>query len=230
MSGPLAAFLTERMAQVMTLPAGGSVMDEVAHAVEAFCGAQRLMLPLPDAYLDALIHRALVAVGEADAAAYWAAERLPGSSIPEQFAPAVWPGAVPLAVWRLFASGAIRYSRRMLADGRDVWRLDFARIHVDAAGWLELTFYPGLRALLQELAVGWDAAAGCGVLGLCGLYATGFAPSVRRGELDAAQVRRYCQQVLGILAAQRGWRTVPEVVYLDLPPRPPRRRQMHKSR
>lgn len=225
MAAGLAALLERQIATATGLAEGGGTAAEVAGAVADFCGAQRIEGPVPDAYLATLVHRALCGVGEEGAAAAWAEARLPGSGLPEQFRPSAWPGPVPLGVWRLFASGLVRFGRGKWADGRELCRLDFGRLGGEgAAGWMALTLFPGLRGLLRELAPGWDAAGGRGVLGLRGLFARGFAPAPRKGEIAAGEVRRHCAAELGALARERGWGAVPEVVYLDLPPRRRRRK------
>ena len=202
--------------------------EAVAAAVVQFLADQRLAPPLPDDYLHLLIYRALRALQQDAAARAWAAARLPGDEAPV-FAPEVWPGPVPLIVWQLFASGLVRPARSVTAAGRILWTLDFRRLRKEQAGWLEITLLPGLRALLEQLAAAWDETSGAGILGLRGLYAAGFAPTPRRRKtksrsafapLDAAAIRGYCLRVLAHLQAARGWRCMPEVLYLDLAAQP----------
>ena len=74
-----------------------------------------------------------------------------------------------------------------------------------------------------------DDTQGRGIIGLAGLYASGFAPTPRRhrrgrpaprgiAPLDAPAVRDYILRVLHTLSATRHWTTLPEVIYLDLSP------------
>lgn len=204
-----------------------AIAEAVSAAVVAYLADQRLAPPLPDDYLHLLIYRALRSLNQRDAADRWAAAHLPGIDVPV-FDPDVWPGPVPLLVWQLFASRLVRPARTVTAEGRILWTLDFRRLRKEQAGWLEITLLPGLRALLEQLAPAWDDSAGAGLLGLRGLYAAGFAPTPRRRKpkahsayapLDAPALRAFCLRVLAHLQAARGWRQIPDVLYLDFPSR-----------
>ena len=204
-----------------------AIAEAVAAAVVAYLADQRLAPPLPDDYLHLLIYRALRSLNQRDAAGRWAAVHLPGVAAPV-FDPYVWPGPVPLLVWQLFASRLVRPARTVTAAGKILWTLDFRRLRKEQAGWLEITLLPGLRALLEQLAPAWDDSSGAGLLGLRGLYAAGFAPTPRRRKpkahsafapLDAPALRAFCLRVLAHLHAARGWRQIPDVLYLDFPSR-----------
>ena len=204
-----------------------AVAEAVAAAVVAYLADQRLAPPLPDDYLHLLIYRALRTLHQDSAARAWATAHLPGVDVPV-FDPAVWPGPVPLLVWQLFASRLVRPARTVTAAGKILWTLDFRRLRKEQAGWLEITLLPGLRALLEQLAPAWDESAGAGLLGLRGLYAAGFAPTPRRRKpkahsafapLDAPAIRAFCLRVLAHLQVARGWRQIPDVLYLDFPSR-----------
>ena len=206
-----------------------AIAEAVSAAVVAYLADQRLAPPLPDDYLHLLIYRALRSLNQRDAAGRWAAAHLPGIDVPV-FDPDGWPGPVPLLVWQLFASRLVRPARTITAEGRILWTLDFRRLRKEQAGWLEITLLPGLRALLEQLAPAWDDSAGAGLLGLRGLYAAGFAPTPGRrrkkskshsayAPLDAPALRAFCLRVLAHLQAARGWRQIPDVLYLDFPSR-----------
>ena len=204
-----------------------AVAEAVAAAAVAYLADQRLAPPLPGDYLHLLIYRALRSLNQPDAARRWAAAHLPGVDVPV-FDPDVWPGPVPLLVWQLFASRLVRPARTVTAEGRILWTLDFRRLRKEQAGWLEITLLPGLRALLEQLAPAWDESSGAGLLGLRGLYAAGFAPTPRRRKpkahsayapLDAPALRAFCLRVLAHLQHARGWRQIPDVLYLDFPSR-----------
>ncbi|MGD9613073.1 MAG: hypothetical protein AB7V22_09260 [Kiritimatiellia bacterium] len=204
-----------------------AVAEAVSAAAVAYLADQRLSPPLPDDYLHLLIYRALRSLNQPDAARAWAKTHLPGIDVPV-FDPDVWPGPVPLLVWQLFASRLVRPARTVTAEGRILWTLDFRRLRKEQAGWLEITLLPGLRALLEQLAPAWDDSSGAGLLGLRGLYAAGFAPTPRRRKpkarsayapLDAPALRAFCLRVLAHLQAARGWRQIPDVLYLDFPSR-----------
>ena len=178
--------------------------------------------PLPDEYVDLLLYRGLRAAGRDEEARAWAAARLPKGHGAPVFDPRVWPGAVPLSAWRLFAGGLVRSLRMDAGGGRVAWILDFRRLAPDDGGWMELTLLPGVSRLLEVLAPAWEDSGGRGTLGLRGLVASGFAPTGgrtrrRRRErpLDAAAVRRHCLATLGRIAASRGWPHTPEVVFMD---------------
>jgi len=200
--------------------------NEVAASVARYLDEQGLAFSaLPADYLLLLAFRGLCAAGDRDGAGRWARARLPGLAAgPNPFDPAVWPGPVPPVVWSLFARGLVRPVRSIAADGRLIWTLDFRRLKSEDGGWLELTLLPGLHALVEQLVPAWDARDGQGVLGLRGLFASGFAPSGRRsrggrrGEarLDAGAIRAYCVRLLSREAMARGWMHRPDVVYLDL--------------
>ena len=203
--------------------------EAVTTAVVQFLADQHLAPPLPDDYLHMMIYRALRALHQDEAARTWAATHLPGNDDLPVFDPTIWPGPVPLLVWQLFASRLVRPARTRTAEGRILWTLDFRRIRQEQAGWLEITLLPGLRALLEQLAPAWDDTSGAGLLGLRGLYAAGFAPTPRRprkaksptdyAPLDAAAIRAFCLRVLTHLQTARHWRSTPDVLYLDFPPR-----------
>jgi len=182
----------------------------LAGAVERFLREEGIdRRPLPDAYLDLLVFRGLRAAGQDDDARRWAAARLPARNGPEPFDPDVWPGPVPLVVWELFASGMVRPFRTLAADGRLAWILDFRRMGPGEAGWMDLTLFPGLRRMLEILAPAWDPGGGRGTLGLRGLGESGLA------RKDAEAVGRHCGAVLARLAAARGWKRTPEIVWMD---------------
>ena len=210
-----------------------AIAEAVAAAVVAYLADQRLAPPLPDDYLHLTIYRALRSLNQNDAANRWAAAHLPGIDLPV-FDPDVWPGPVPLLVWQLFASRLVRPARTVTAAGKILWTLDFRRLRKEQAGWLEITLLPGLRALLEQLAPAWDDSSGAGLLGLRGLYAAGFAPTPGRrrkkskshsayAPLDAPALRAFCLRVLAHLQAARGWRQIPDVLYLDFPSKTPPR-------
>ncbi|MBR3583203.1 MAG: hypothetical protein IKO01_07165 [Kiritimatiellae bacterium] len=211
----------------------------VADAVILCLRDQGLTLPLPDGYLRLMIYRALRAVGPETTARAWAAAHLtestaqlarsPDRTLRPVFDPLIWPGPVPLIVWQLFESHLVRPLRTITLRGRLVWRLDFRRLVPTDAGWMELTLFPGLHAILERLADAFDDTQGRGIIGLAGLYASGFAPTPRRrrrgrpaprgiAPLDAPAVRDYILRVLHTLSATRHWTTLPEVIYLDLTP------------
>lgn len=205
--------------------AAAETAREVAASVARYLDAQGLAFSaLPGDYLLLLAYRGLCAAGARDAAGRWSRARLPGLAAgPNPFDPAVWPGPVPPVVWSLFSRGLVRPVRSVAADGRLIWTLDFLRLKSSDGGWLELTLLPGLRALVEQLVPAWDADGGRGVLGLRGLFASGFAPSARRSRsprrgaarLDAAAIRAYCVRLLSREAAARSWPRRPDVVYLD---------------
>lgn len=210
-------------------PLDPAAAEAVAAAIVAYLADQRLAPPLPDDYLHLMIYRALRTLHQDAAARAWAAAHLPGVDLPV-FDPDVWPGPVPLLVWQLFASRLVRPARTVTAAGQILWTLDFRRLRKEQAGWLEITLLPGLRALLEQLAPAWDESAGAGLLGLRGLYAAGFAPTPGRrrkkskshsayAPLDAPALRAFCLRVLAHLQAARGWRQIPNVLYLDFPSR-----------
>ena len=208
-------------------PLDPAAAEAVSAAVVAYLADQRLAPPLPDDYVHLMIYRALRTLHQDSAARAWAAAHLPGIDLPV-FDPDVWPGPVPLLVWQLFASRLVRPARTVTAEGRILWTLDFRRLRKEQAGWLEITLLPGLRALLEQLAPAWDDSSGAGLLGLRGLYAAGFAPTPRRRKpkahsdfapLDAPALRAFCLRVLAHLQAARGWRQIPDVLYLDFPSR-----------
>ena len=210
----------------------------VAEAVILHLRDQGLTLPLPDGYLHLMIYRALRAVGPEPVARAWAAAHLtestaqlaraPDRTLRPVFDPLIWPGPVPLIVWQFFDTRLIRPLRTVTLRGRLVWRLDFRRLVPSDAGWMELTFFPGLHAILERLADAFDPTHGRGIIGLAGLYAAGFAPTPRRRRrgrpphavepIDAPSVRDYILRVLHTLAENRHWTTLPEVIYLDLSP------------
>ena len=193
-----------------TLGEGGEPWRAVAGAAERFLREEGLEWgAVPEAYLDQLLFRGLLAAGQEEAARRWEAARLPAGHGLRAFDPSVWPGPVPLAAWELFESGAVRPERALAVDGRMAWILDFRRMAPGDEGWMELTLFPGLRRLLEWLAPAWDARGGRGALGLRGLHGTGFS----REESEA--VRRHCGAVLERVAAARGWGRVPEVVFVD---------------
>ena len=206
-----------------------AIAEAVAAAVVAYLADQRLAPPLPDDYLHLLIYRALRSLNQNEAARAWAAEHLHTHGDLPVFAPALWPGPVPLLVWQRFASRLVRPARTVTAEGRILWTLDFRRLRQEEAGWMEITLLPGLRALLEQLAPAWDETSGVGLLGLRGLYAVGFAPTPRRRRrprrptayvpLDAAAIRSFCLRVLDQLQAARNWQQTPDVLYLDFPQR-----------
>ena len=211
----------------------------VAEAVILCLRDQNLTLPLPDGYLHLMIYRALRAVGPEPVARAWAdahladsprnLARAPDRTLRPVFDPLIWPGPVPLIVWQFFDTRLVRPLRTITLRGRLVWRLDFRRLVPSEAGWMELTLFPGLHAILERLADAFDDTHGRGIIGLSGLYASGFAPTPhrrRRGRpaarttapLDAPAVRDYILRVLHTLASARHWLTLPEVIYLDLSP------------
>ena len=202
--------------------------EAVSAAVVQYLADQRLSPPLPDDYLHLLIYRALRTLHQDDAARAWAATHLPGVDLPV-FDPDVWPGPVPVIVWQFFASRLVRPARTVTAEGNILWTLDFRRLRKEQAGWLEITLLPGLRALLEQLAPAWDDCSGAGLLGLRGLYASGFAPTPRRRKkrkahssfapLDAPAIRAFCLRVLAHFQHARGWQHAPAVLYLDFPAR-----------
>lgn len=202
--------------------------EGVATAVIQYLADQHLAPPWPDDYLHMLVYRALITLGEQEAAWNWICAHLPAfRNRPKVFDPIIWPGPVPLIVWQLFASGLVSPSRTVTAAGKFLWALDFRRLRQEQAGWLEITLFPGLRALLEQLAPAWDETSGAGLLGLRGLYAAGFAPTPRRrskkrsrsayAPLDAPAIRGFCLRVLAHLQTARGWKHTPDVLYLDFP-------------
>ncbi|NLB66219.1 MAG: hypothetical protein GX803_07105 [Lentisphaerae bacterium] len=207
-------------------PLDPAAAEAVAAAVTTYLEDQDLALPLPDDYLHLLIYRALRTLNQNEAARAWAAARLPEAGPRPVFDPDIWPGPVPLPVWQLFASGLIRPARTLTHEGRILWTLDFCRIRPEQAGWLEITLFPGLRALLEQLAPAWDPSSGDGLLGLRGLDVAGFAAATRRRAtgktapppLDPAAIRAYCQRVLANLQTARGWQHRPTVLQLDFLP------------
>jgi hypothetical protein len=211
----------------------------VAEAVILHLRDQGLSLPLPDGYLHLMIYRALRAVGPEPVARAWAdahltdspqnLARAPDRTLRPVFDPLIWPGPVPLIVWQLFDTRLVRPLRTITLRGRLVWRLDFRRLVPTDAGWMELTLFPGLHAILERLADAFDDTHGRGIIGLAGLYASGFAPTPRRRRrgrpatrtvepIDAPAVRDYILRVLHTLSTTRHWTTLPEVIYLDLSP------------
>lgn len=213
------------------LPMDAGAAQAVADAITAYCEEQFIAPPLPTGYLDMMVYRALKALNQTEAAGFIAQTRLPQWDIHNVFDPAIWPGPVPLIVWRLFASQIVRPSRTVTAGGKVLWILDFARLHREDAGWMEITFFPGLRALVTQLAAAWDDTAGEGYLGLRGLYAAGFAPTPRRkpkknaahSDFHAGEIRAYILQVLEHVRRDRGWKQCPRVLYLEFPPRKKKR-------
>lgn len=211
-----------------TTPLDPAAAEAVSAAVTTYLADQHLAPPLPDDYLHLLIYRALRTLNQNDAARAWAAAHLPGIDLPV-FDPDIWPGPVPLLVWQLFASRLVRPARTLTAEGNTLWTLDFRRLRLEEAGWLEITLLPGLRALLEQLAPAWDDTSGAGLLGLRGLYAAGFAPTPRRRKkaktrsryapLDAPAIRAFCLRVLAHLQTARRWTRTPDVLYLDFPPK-----------
>ncbi|MBR6021779.1 MAG: hypothetical protein IK066_05105 [Kiritimatiellae bacterium] len=203
----------------------GEARRAVAGAVERFLreeGTDRATLP--EEYVDLLLYRGLRAAGRNEEAQRWAAARLPKGHGPPVFDPRVWPGAVPLAAWELFSSGAVRPLRLDAGEGKVSWVLDFRRLAAGDEGWMELTLLPGLGRLLEALAPAWEKSEGRGTIGLRGLAAAGFGSAGGRkrrggqngnGRLDAKAVRRHCEAVLARLAASRGWKTAPDVVEMD---------------
>lgn len=224
---PVADWLASRLRDALP-PQPASAPDlprEIAASVARFLLAQDIAdAPLPPAYLDLLAFRALCAAGERPAALRYAQGRLPADAdTPIPFDPEVWPGPVPLSIWSLFDQRLVRPLRSRADDGRILWMLDFRRLRPSDAGWLELTLLPGLRTLLEQIAPAFDPD-GRGVLGLRGLYATGFAPSApsrrrRPAPLAAPDIRAFCLRILSRQALLRRWPARPDVIYLDAPSR-----------
>lgn len=199
---------------------GKEVLQAVGTAMERYLEEQGLRKGnAPEGYVDRLLYRSLRSVGEDTAAGRWARWAFPGEKEKPAVDPEFWPGPVPVEVWRLFESRVVRPLRSRTADGRRMWIFDFQCWRGEEEGWMELTLLPGVRAILEQLAWGWDPS-GDGVLGLRGLQggaAEAGRKRRRRGgaRSEAERIRRFCEDVLERVAKERGWGGRPDVVFTE---------------
>ena len=195
---------------------GKEVLQAVGTAMERYLEEQGLRKGnAPEGYVDRLLYRSLRSVGEDAAAGRWARWAFPGEKEKPAVDPEYWPGPVPLEVWRLFESRVVRPLRSRTADGRRMWIFDFRCWRGEEEGWMELTLLPGLRAILEQLAWGWDPT-GAGVLGLRGMPTEGRRRGHGGVETSAAErIRRFCEDVLDRVAKERGWAGRPDVVFTE---------------
>jgi len=214
------------------LKRAGAHIDEVADGVAVCCcGALRARTIKSDDLL-LLTSLALWGVGE-DRAARRVLDRRShgGPRAGEQFLSALSPAGRSPSIRAALASGLVKPSCWVTQSGEVMWTLDLMRLRAEPSDVYELTFLPGIRQLLVNLAGLWDGAGGAGLLGLRGL--AGQAIRLNGGASRAARrrtgrkrtrrhrpavepLRRYVEDVMAGLAARRGWARTPRLVLLDL--------------
>jgi len=194
---------------------------EIAAGIATFCIDAGLQRGMSSGQLERMISCALSNLGESAAAL----RVLSARSSPVSQADATYDrlsgGRHPHCAWELSARGILRSGHWWSRQGWMLWILDSQRLVREAGCALELTVHRCVVALLRETASLWDACDGHGVLGLVGAHGRGrqsVSGDVRRPiTADAEELRRLCEDLLGRLQEERGWRCTPRVVGLDLP-------------
>jgi hypothetical protein len=181
-----------------------SLAEDLVASVTAFCDRHAPPGWWPSACVDALIARALVAIGAGMSARRWLFERL-GHETAENWWRVLDQSPAPagdIMFW--IAADLVRLERWQAARGR-AWSIDVARTRARGMEALALASFPGLRRIIEQLAPAWDADGGMGVLVLRG------AGEARRRADGEERAPDYARAVLARAAAARGWNAIPEI-------------------
>jgi len=120
----------------------------------------------------------------------------------------------------LFGSGLVRPAEWEFVGGCEVWTLDLKQITVKHSAMLEIVFFNGLNIVLSSVSEVWEKSSGCGVLGLrhvCRTATELLGGGSRQGVAALAdEIKSRCRDKLAQIGAERNWKSVPEVVNLDL--------------
>ncbi len=120
----------------------------------------------------------------------------------------------------VMGSGLARSDRWLAARPGPSWTLDLPRLLRRESDLLELALFPGLAAILDALAVLWDASSGSGQLGLRGSGAAArliLGPASGRDRRLAfrRELREFCDDRLRTLGSGRGWSRRPDIRFTD---------------
>ncbi|HEY5621839.1 MAG TPA: hypothetical protein VIR77_04480 [Pontiella sp.] len=116
-----------------------------------------------------------------------------------------------------FSAGVIRPAGWAGAQVDRMWTLDFGRLRMSDADRHEIMLYHAVRSLIEQMAVFWDTTSGEGVLGLKGLASLHIDETVGRHTLtDRDDLLEYVAALLMQQQESRAWKTVPEILNLDL--------------
>lgn len=209
--------------------------DELAAAIAAFIRGQHPAFDLPSSnnnfstnrglpaeYLLLLIGRALWSVGEEQTARRLLARQGHALNLPSTFVEAAWAPDISIMHWHiLLATRAVRTSALLKAADGTLWVLDLERMVPSASPNLELLALNLIRIVIDRVAVLWDHCRGQGLLGLrhANKIAAGILgcsrPSAKTKAL-ADDIRDLCARRLQTLQTDRGWKTTPQVIMLDI--------------
>jgi len=120
----------------------------------------------------------------------------------------------------LFGTGMLRPASWEISGDRDMWVLDLREMTVRSDAVLELIIFNGLSIVLDSIADIWDATEGIGILGLRHVWSTahgllGPADAAAARELES-EIVSLCTRKLQKQRSDRGWKSCPEVVNLDI--------------
>ncbi len=122
------------------------------------------------------------------------------------------------ALLPFFSNGTIRPADWAGARLDRMWTLDLDCLVLAESERNEMMLYRSLRFLVDRMAVFWDATEGEGILGLKGLGSFNVEPPGRRQftMTTPGDLIDYVAGLLSIQRTERGWRTVPTVMNLDV--------------
>ncbi len=168
--------------------------EEIAKAVSAFLAEHDLTDSFIDAgYLVMLASRAISSVGDKT-------------------------NALRLVV---FGTGMVRPSEWEVTGGEEVWTVDLKQMTVKDNSSLELIVFNSLNIVLNSIAEIWDSSHGKGVLGLRHVCATaaallGVDKNTKAVSNLSDEIQSLCTAKLRQISKTRDWKSVPEVMNLDV--------------
>lgn len=170
----------------------GTDIESLAKAVEHFLKEDAGRNVFEAKYLVLLASRALMSIGEEQAA-----KKL-----------------------LLFGTGLVKPSEWEISRGGEMWILDLKQITLRTDSFMELVFFNSLNVVLESTAEMWDGSGGRGILGLqhvCKVASALFGQSGKKMTSSMTEeIRNSCERKLEQIRDQRGWQATPEVMNLDL--------------
>ncbi len=117
-----------------------------------------------------------------------------------------------------FSLGIIRPADWAGAQLDRMWTLDFGRVALNDAEKHEIMLYRSIRAIIDNMALFWDATQGEGILGLKNLEALRVESSGRKQQTLTASsdLLEYIADLFRQQMMARQWSTTPSLLNLDL--------------